>query len=160
MDGREAPPARGSAKLRNRAGSLSGFALPVSAKAPTRSVRIQWPRRSSLREGGHAAKQTAYAVEQIQITYFRVVEQCHNARAASGTTRSTFLERFHKKCGRERERVEVLSARLRSQLRSRFRPQFNLIRCSHPCGGGNAGREPRFRHPIQNKTGRPAAAGC
>ena len=42
--------------------SLSGFALSVSAKAPMRPVRIQWPRRSSLREGGHAANQTADAV--------------------------------------------------------------------------------------------------
>jgi len=41
-------------------------------------------------------------------------------------------QRFHEKCGREREpldvarggRVDLPSARSRSQLRSRFRPQF------------------------------------
>ena len=53
-----------------RASSLSGFAIPVSAKqAATRPVRIQWPRRSSLSEGGHAAKQTADAV-WVRSEYF------------------------------------------------------------------------------------------
>jgi hypothetical protein len=43
--------------------NLSGFALPVSAKqAPTRPVRIQWPRHSSLSEGGHVPKQMAGAI--------------------------------------------------------------------------------------------------
>ena len=57
-------------KLNVKASSLSGFALSVSAKAPTRPVRIQWPRRSSLREGGHAAKQTADAV-WVESEYYK-----------------------------------------------------------------------------------------
>ena len=53
------------------------------------------------------------------------------------------LERFHNECGRERERVEILSARSRSQLRSHSRLQRKL-NCSRQASEWT--RVPDSRH--------------
>ena len=60
------------------------------------------------------------------------------------------LERFQIKCSRERQRVDEPSARWRSQLRSRSRPQFNLNRSkSLPEDIPQAGGEARDFYPTR-----------